>query len=142
MMHTIMLPDYYMGRDAKYAGLLTDDLRKNAFVVVAKANTLLTQLLAANVPLETSPTTHTLVSSGWRPAEVNAATPNASTRSKHLTCQAIDIYDPEGLIDDWCMDHLHVLEAVELWMENPAATKGWAHWQIIPPKSGKRVFFP
>lgn len=142
MMHTIMLLDYWMGRDQKYAASLTDELRKNALQTVAKANMLLTRLLADKVPLEASPITHTLVSSGWRPAEVNAQTPGAAVRSKHMTCQAIDIYDPEGLIDDWCMEHLGALEAIGLWLEHPSATKGWTHWQIVPPRSGKRVFYP
>ncbi len=141
-MHTIMLPDYYMGRDKKYAEILTDELRKNALITVSKANTLLTKLMAANIPLEASPTTRTLVSSGWRPPEVNAATPNAAPNSKHLTCRAIDVHDPEGLIDDWCMEHQDALETIGLWLEHPSATKNWSHWQIVPPRSRKRVFYP
>jgi hypothetical protein len=45
-------------------------------------------------------------------------------------------------LDDWCLEHPEVLQEIGLWQEHPAATKGWCHLQIVPPRSGKRVFFP
>lgn len=58
--------------------------------------------------------------------------------------QAIDLADPEGLLDDWLMSDtgLDAMGAIGLWMEHPAATKGWTHLQSIPPASGRRVFYP
>lgn len=127
----ITLADYYMGRDDSYRMELTDDLRQNAAQTVARANVLLQAFGEERK-----------VRSGWRPAVVNAGIPNAAPKSKHMTCQAIDIDDPEGDLDEWCMEHQDVLESIGLWQEFPGATKGWCHVQIVPPKSGKRVFYP
>ena len=134
---TITVTDYWMGRDTAYPASLTDDIKSNATETVARANLLISAYRAMTKDDEPR-----RVNSGWRPASVNAATPNAAPRSKHLTAQAIDISDPEGDLDEWCMDHQEVLQTMGLWLEHPSATKGWCHVQIVPPKSGKRVFFP
>jgi hypothetical protein len=138
-MSQITLADYFMGRDVAYPLLLSAQMRSEAARTVALANQLLARLDAAGVPLVAP-----LVNSGWRPPAVNAATPNAAPRSKHLTCQAVDIHDPEGIIDDWLMSDPGQLALADLgiWMEHPASTKGWSHWQTVPPASGRRVFFP
>jgi hypothetical protein len=61
-----------------------------------------------------------------------------------MTGQAIDIYDPDGDLDEWLMTDkgLAVLDSIGLWIEHPSCTKGWCHLQTIPPKSNRRVFFP
>lgn len=133
----ITLADYFMGRDAAYADSLTDDIRKNATETVAKANILIAYFQDMTKDAEPRK-----VNSGWRPASVNAATPNAAPRSRHMTAQAIDISDPEGDLDEWCLAHPDQLESIGLWQEHPSATKGWCHVQIVPPKSGKRCFYP
>lgn len=133
---------YYMGRDVEYRLLLTPELRANAATTVHRANILLDAAFAAGVYLDPDPVTGNLVSSGWRPPAVNANTPNAKRRSNHMTCQAIDPNDDEGELDDWCMSNLDFLEEVGIWMEHPSMTKGYSHWQIVPPRSGKRVFYP
>lgn len=127
----ITLAQYFMGRDAEHAVELTEGLRRNASVMVARANALLRHACVACA-----------VNSGWRPRAVNAQVPNASPRSRHVTCEAIDLDDPDGRLDAWCMANLHVLEAIGLWLEHPAATPGWCHLQIVPPRSGRRVFEP
>lgn len=127
----ITLDDYFMGRDVTYADALTDALRANAEVTVARANDLLSSFGEDRS-----------VNSGWRPPVVNATTHGAAQNSRHMTCQAVDLSDPEGDLDDFCMTHLDLLEAIGLWMEHPAATKGWCHVQTVPPRSGKRVFYP
>ena len=141
-MINITLTDYWMNRDLKYRGELTQPLRDNAANTVQRVNAVLMRAAQSGVVLEASPVTGTLVSSGWRPAAVNAKTAGAAARSKHMTCQACDIYDPDGMIDDWAMEHLTVLEQAGLWLEHPSATKNWAHFQTVAPKSGKRVFYP
>ncbi len=133
----ITLTDYWMGRDAAYPDLLTDVLRAAAAETVAKANLLLSSFRTSTKNDEPRK-----VSSGWRPPSVNAATPNAAAKSKHMSGQAIDIADPEGDLDEWCLSHPEQLEAIGLWQEHPSATKGWTHLQIVPPKSGNRVFYP
>lgn len=138
----ITVKQFYMGRDEKYKDQLTPELRRNADETVAKANLLLNHAFNDRIFLELSPVTNSFVSSGWRPPEVNGSTPNAAPRSKHMTCQAIDIYDAEGELDEWCMDNLELLEKYGLYLEHPSATKSWTHLQTVPPRSGKRVFYP
>ena len=80
--------------------------------------------------------------SGWRPPEVNAKLPGAAINSKHITGQAVDLADPDGDLDQWCLDNPNELERFQLWLEHPATTKNVCHLQSVPPKSGKRVFYP
>jgi hypothetical protein len=83
-----------------------------------------------------------VVSSGYRPPQINASTPGAAKHSLHMVCKAIDLEDAHGTVDDWCMHHLILLDQEGLWLEHPSATKGWCHLQSQPPRSGKRVFYP
>lgn len=131
----ITLEDFYMGRDVKYAAELTGELRANAQVTVLRANRLLAHFGEDRK-----------VNSGWRPASVNAATPGAAKRSKHMLCLAIDLDDDEGDLCHWCLENLDVLAEIGLWLEHPSATKGWCHVQTVPPgnppKPDRRVFYP
>lgn len=133
----ISISDYFQGRDTVHASALTDDIRHNAIKTTEAANRLI-----AIYQQQTGDNETRTVNSGWRPPAVNANIPGAAPRSKHMTGQAIDISDPEGDLDDWCMDNLKVLERLGLWLEHPAATKGWCHVQTLPPKSERRVFYP
>jgi hypothetical protein len=76
----ISVAEYYMGRDKKYP--LNDTLRANAEELVEKVNQLLSRFGEGR-----------RVSSGWRPPQVNAATPGAAKRSLHMTCEAVDLED-------------------------------------------------
>ena len=127
----ITLADYFMGRDRSHAQDMTDALRENAMRTVERANTLLARAALPG-----------LVTSGWRPHAINASIPNASPRSKHLSCEAIDLDDPDGALDAWCLVNLPLLEEIGLWLEHPDATPGWCHLQVVPPRSGRRVFMP
>lgn len=133
---------YFMGRDNTYAGELTPELRANAQALLGRVNVLLGRMAVWRIAPENSPRTGTPVISGWRPATVNAGIPNAAPRSNHMRCNAIDLYDPEGVLDDWCMDNLAALADLGLYLEHPSATKGWCHLQAVAPRSGKRVFYP
>lgn len=140
----IALADYWMGRDSQYAAQLTDELRANAQRTVDLASEFLRRAQAAGVPLQRRVGNGTLVNSGWRPPQVNGATPGAAMKSRHMTCQAVDVFDPDGLVGDWAMSRpgQRALEDIGLWLEHPAATKGWCHLQTVPPGSGRRVFYP
>lgn len=134
----ITLDDYYMGRDKTYATELTDEIRQNAVITVERVNALLKAFGEDRK-----------VNSGWRPAEVNASTSGSAKRSKHMTGQACDLSDVDGRLDKFCMANLDKLKEIGLWLEHPSATKtpgrfgeGWCHVQIVPPKSGNRVFYP
>lgn len=128
---TITLSAYFMGREREHADELSAALRHNAERLVARVNALLAQ---AGLRCR--------VNSGWRPRAINARIPNASPRSRHLSCEAVDLADPEGTLDSWCMQNLDALENLGLWLEHPSATPGWCHLQSVPPASGRRVFEP
>lgn len=129
----ITLTDYWMGRDREFPLALTPQIEKNAELTVQLANALLVRFGEGR-----------RVNSGWRPPEVNAKTAGAAPKSKHMTGQAIDLADPEGDLDDWLMsaEGQAAMAELGLWHEHPAATKGWAHLQTVPPRSGRRTFYP
>jgi hypothetical protein len=127
----ITLAQYFMGREHSHANELSETLRSNAEQTLARVNALVARAGVACA-----------VSSGWRPRAVNATIPNASPRSRHISCEAVDLADPDDSLDAWCMANLSVLEVLGLWLEHPAATPGWCHLQTVPPASGRRVFEP
>jgi hypothetical protein len=124
--------DFYKNRDLEYSSDWTNEIELQAQVTIKRANQLLVAFGDEN----------RVVTSGWRPPEVNANIPGAAKFSRHMTGQAIDIEDHEGDLDEWCLAHPEVLVTLGLWQEHPAATKGWCHLQTVPPKSGNRVFYP
>lgn len=138
----VTLTDYLMDRDKIYPQEYTLGVKANAELTVAAVNVLLKRLEADGVKLDVHPVNRTVISSGWRPPQINKQVKNAAIRSKHMTGQACDLYDPEGAIDDWLMDNLANDPSLGLYMEHPSATKGWAHVQIIPPASKKVCFYP
>lgn len=140
----VTLSDYWMGRDRLFATSMSPDLEHRAVRMVALTNELLRRARAAGVSIPVNPRTENHVSSGWRPPSINANTPNAAPNSKHMTGDAIDLYDPDGDLDDWLMSDAGQAAMVEvgLWHEHPSATKGWAHLQSLPPRSGRRTFYP
>ena len=71
--------------------------------------------------------------------------PQGAPHSSHKEGMAVDRYDPEGLIDAWCMKNSEVgglLESCGIYIEHPDATPGWSHWTTRRPRSGNRVFRP
>lgn len=116
----------------------SDDVLANAEVIVARANDMLSRAAAAGIECAVEPR----LNSGWRPAAYNATVAGASATSKHMSGQAIDIGDPDGMLDDWCVRNLEVLAELGLWLEHPASTKGWTHVQCVAPRSGNRIFYP
>jgi len=63
-------------------------------------------------------------------------------KSKHLYGQAVDISDPQRLLQTWCKQNVQILESTGLWMEHFSVTTTWCHFQIVPPPSGNRFFMP
>lgn len=132
-----------MGRDAIYPDELTPDIKGNAEKTIEKVNALLAILEEEGLPLEKNKQ-GSIVNSGWRPPQINGQTKNAAPKSKHMTGQACDLYDPEGDIDTFLMSGIGQAKLAELglWMEHPSATKGWSHVQTVAPRSGHRTFYP
>jgi len=113
------------------------ELMANAETTIVKGNQLILAFRDATGDKDDRSCT-----SGYRPPQVNASIPGAALRSNHMKCLAVDIRDADGDLDEWCLDNPEVLERIGLWQEHPSATKSWAHFQTVPPKSGKRVFYP
>lgn len=84
------------------------------------------------------------VNDGYRRPQDNPK--NGSPTSWHFKGAAVDIDDNDsGDFAKWCLSNLKILKDLNLWMEDPRWTNGcgsWCHFQIYPPKSGKRVFIP
>lgn len=112
-------------------------LKFTAEETVNKANEFLLRANQAGVP-DYSPR----ITSGWRPERYNHLIPGASKTSKHITCQAVDLNDPDGKLGEFALKHPEILEELGLWAEHPSVTKRWLHLQTVPPKSGKRFFYP
>lgn len=134
----ITLPQYWMGRDQQFASVLTEEIRQNAIETVARSNRLLS--LGGFEHLDT-------ISSGWRPEGINAGVANAAKGSRHIYGQAIDIRDLDRMFARWCCDNTDALADVGLWMEHPDWTYSrfgnhWVHLQVVPPRSGRRIFIP
>lgn len=140
----LTLDAYLMGRDRLFPRAYSPEIEVEARRTVELANRLLQIAVEAGVGMDPSPKTGTLITSGWRPPEVNASIPNAAPKSHHMAGRAVDLYDPDGELDDWLMSDpgQAELEHVGLWMEHPSATKGWCHLQTVAPRSGRRVFYP
>lgn len=135
----ITLAQFFNGRDIQYADELTPEMLGDAATVVLRANKLLaiyTETTGDRRPRG--------VTSGWRPAAINANTPRAAKRSKHMICRAVDVSDASKSLKKWLMTEAgqKALIECELWMEHPDATPSWVHLQIVPPGSGRRVFTP
>lgn len=85
-----------------------------------------------------------IVSSGWRPSSVNEQTANAAKKSNHILGLAVDLKDVNHAIFNAILkpENLEKAQELGIYFEDPRATKTWIHMQIVPPKSGKRIFKP
>ena len=121
---------------------LTDERRENINDLVTAVNALLAKAKAAGISLPINPKTGTQVSGeqygGFRPQTCSIGAP----KSAHKEGLAVDLYDPAGELDGWCLRNLDQLAACGLYLEDPRHTPGWCHLTIRAPKSGKRVFVP
>ena len=82
-----------------------------------------------------------IVSSGYRPASYNK-TIGGSPNSAHITCEAIDIFDPNRNLQEFLTVNQELLEELDLYCEDFKYTKNWVHLTTRKPKSGKRFFRP
>jgi len=64
------------------------------------------------------------VTSGYRPGRYNTAAGGAK-KSNDTICLACDFADADGALAAYCLANLDVLEKSNLYMEDPAHTKGW-----------------
>lgn len=113
--------------------------REVAFPLAPQLETNLSKLLKAVNEIRAAYGKPMAVTSGYRPAPLNARAGGA-LNSAHLFCMAADFADKDGGLGKWCLANLDKLEHAGLWLENPAKTKGWVHLDIRPRT--KRVFDP
>lgn len=128
----------------------TPDMHERAIALLDNVNSMLD---AACLPIEdggagylapTDKDTGTQVSGskggsgdgGFRPHDAKTGGPG----SKHRQAQAVDVYDPEDVLDNWLTDDK--LHRFGLFREHPEDTPGWCHLQTVPPGSGRRTFKP
>ena len=132
---------YLKGRQIKFASEFTPELSDNTDKIIAKASELLSRYETA-----TGDSSKGEVASGWRPKEINAATPGASPTSTHIYCAAVDLVDWDKKLGNWLVENVEVLVEIGLFMESLLSThvggRPWVHVSFISPKSGNRIFIP
>lgn len=109
-------------------------------VLIGNANALLDKVQALFKELGLSLENYT-VSSGFRPTEVNAKTPNAAKKSLHTLCLAIDIVDDKNqTLAKLMQQKANLRKKYGIWLESPKYTKGkktnWVHLDI---STGRKV---
>lgn len=62
--------------------------------------------------------------------------------SQHLIGAAADIQDRDKKLKHFIEDNEHLLTELGLYCEDFEVTENFVHFQIFPPKSGKRFFKP
>ncbi len=125
-MKLITATEYLMGR-AKIEDL-TPELQDNLKRTITAANALLADFGS-----------YRKVNSGYRrPIDNKAA--GGSPKSKHMTCEAVDLEDKDGALKRFCTEE--ILEKYDLYMEHGSASPSWLHIQVVPPRSGRRIFYP
>jgi hypothetical protein len=117
-----------MGRDKQAP--LTPEMEKNLELLLERVNILRAKYGRPMV-----------VSSGYRPPVLNKQAGGA-TGSAHMTCEAVDFRDVSRELTNWIMQNQHLLEEIDIYIENPIHTPTWLHVQTRPTKSGRRIFNP
>jgi len=66
--------------------------------------------------------------------------------SAHRIASAVDVFDPERKLAQWCVKNKAALVELGLWCEDfrwtYAHKASWVHLQCVQPKSGKRIYIP
>lgn len=121
------LETYLMGRDKKYP--ISEKQKESALELLRRVGLLFEKIGVKDPDL----------ASGYRPSAINAKVGGAKM-SAHMTCEAGDWENLNNRISD--LISVALLVEFDLYMENPAFTKGWIHLQTRPTRSGNRIFNP
>lgn len=120
----------------------TTCVKEDAEELVSAVNNMIGIAASDGVEFSINPSTKSIVSGqiygGFRPQSCTQGAKNSS----HKQGMAVDLYDPEGKIDEWCMSNQDALKKCGIYIEHPDYTQGWSHWSIKAPKSGHTVFIP
>lgn len=123
--------EFLRGRDKQFPNDYTDEVSANLDKLVEVMNQVRD---AYGKPMITN--------SGWRPPTINATTPGAAKGSKHTIGLACDIADPDGTLWQWVLDNLTLMQQLDIYLEDKRWCKGWVHFGLGAPISGKRIFIP
>lgn len=109
-------------RRITYSAEFTQDIQVNAQKLLKQVNQLLNDLGIEEA----------VVTSGWRPAILNATVKNAAKQSYHMTGNAVDILDNKNQdLGKLVQSRPDLLKKYNLWLENPQNTQGhntnWMH---------------
>lgn len=83
-----------------------------------------------------------VITSGFRSKEDQIRINPKAMNSAHMQAAACDIQDKDKSIWNWLMMHLDDVVDVGVYLESKTYTPTWVHMQVIPPKSGNRIFLP
>ena len=122
----ITLDAFYMGRKEKFQTEWSVDIEENAVILLRRVNSLLNDLGI----------TEAKVYSGWRPAAINAQTPNAAKKSAHMIGKAVDIIDDQNqTLGHLITNNPSLLKKYDLWIEALDSTRGkftnWVHLDFV-----------
>jgi hypothetical protein len=128
----LSLQNYLKGRERKFAQEFSDDKKKNAHKMVARASELLS---AFGEKRE--------VVLGWVPVNI-AKRDGVDIESPHIWGQAIALKDFDKRLGHWCVENIERLIELELFMETLSATHQgeypFVRLQIARPECGNRIF--
>jgi hypothetical protein len=125
--------DYLKRRDIIYYEDWNKKLEKTMLTTLEKINNFLKEIHINDVQ----------VTSGWRPQQLNDSIKNAAVKSKHITCEAVDLLDMKPfLLMHAILENLIAAEIHGVYFEDFRYTPTWVHIQVTPPKSGQRIFIP
>ena len=123
----------------------TDQRYANAQKLQEACERLMELAEDAGVVFETNPATGSIISGqtlgGFRPQSCA----QGAKLSAHKQALAVDLYDPSGEIDSWCVANSYrggALEQCGIYLEHPSKTIGWSHWSVQAPRSKNRIFMP
>lgn len=122
-----------MGRDKLYPKEFTSEVQQNALNLIVAVNSLLEEL---------NWTEPIVVSSGWRPASLNATVKGAAKKSNHVRGLAIDLVDKDHKLYDLIVSRPDLMRKYNIFLEDKSATFSWTHIQVVAPKSGNLIFKP
>ena len=108
---------------------------ENINILVTRVNSLL-ELFFKDHPNEEKKT----VSSGYRTPDINKSIPGSAKKSNHMTCSAVDLFDKNRTLSNWCVKNIKKLNELELYLEDPKYTPSWTHLQI--KKTRNNPFIP
>lgn len=118
------------------------ELNPHNYDVTPEQQANLEKLLEAMNKVRTAYAIPMKVTSGLRSQADQDRINSSAPKSKHLLGLAVDIYDPDSKVWEWCMENMHLMEELGIYFEDKVSTPTWVHFQLGPPKSGRRIFKP